>query len=190
MTHPLPLRRPALPARMIPATSGEVTPHELQHGLALLHARERKRLFGAVLFNLRARKAVICVHVAGPHEQDIPKTYLGPLVLRYALQILSGNGARTECVVVVRGVVLEPPFMVIEQDPAADDPLFAPGAYAVHVAFLDVISAVDIVEGDAVVEFCFALVGEVAQAVPLGRALGVEGPDVVVYYAGWFLIAG
>ena len=81
--------------------------------------------------------------------------------------------------------------MVVQQDPAADDPLLAPGADAVDGAMGGfAVGAVDVVEGDAVVEDLFFLVAEVAQAVPLGGGLGVEGPDVVVYYARGFLVEG
>ena len=46
----------------------------------------------------------------------------------------------------------------------------------------------DLLQADAVVEDGLALVAEVAQAVPLARALRVEGPDVVVDDAGGFLV--
>lgn len=46
----------------------------------------------------------------------------------------------------------------------------------------------DVLERDAVVELGFFLVGEVPKAVPLAAGLRVELPDVVVDYAGWFLV--
>ena len=59
---------------------------------------------------------------------------------------------------------------------------------AINIRLLHAIGAVDVVQRDAVVEFGFLLVSEVAKAVPLTGRLGVEGPDVVVDDAGRFLV--
>ena len=78
--------------------------------------------------------------------------------------------------------------MVVEENPAADDTLLGPGVDAIDVGFLYAVGAVDMVKGDAVVEFGFSLVPEMPEAVPLGGGLGVEGPDVVIYNARGFLV--
>ena len=44
------------------------------------------------------------------------------------------------------------------------------------------------VERDAVVEYCFLLVAEVAKAVPLAGGLRVERPDIIVDDPGCLLV--
>ena len=79
--------------------------------------------------------------------------------------------------------------MIIKQHAAPHDPTFLrPGTYAERVAALDTIGAVDLIEGDTVVEALLALVAEMPQAVPLAGRLGVEGPDVVVDDARGLLV--
>lgn len=80
------------------------------------------------------------------------------------------------------GVGGETPGFVVEEDAAADDALFAPGADAIGVGMW----GVDVGLGDAVVELGGGLVGKVAEAVPLGGGLRIECPDVVVDGPGWF----
>ena len=69
------------------------------------------------------------------------------------------------------------PGVVIEQDASPNNTVLSPLADAIDVRR---VRAVDVVEGDVVVEALGSLVGEVAQTVPLRAGLRVEGPDVVV----------
>lgn len=48
--------------------------------------------------------------------------------------------------------------------------------------------AVDIVQGNTIIEDFLFLVTEVAEAVPLARRLRIECPDIIVDDARWFLI--
>jgi hypothetical protein len=78
--------------------------------------------------------------------------------------------------------------VVVQKHTPADNPLLTPSAYAIHITALLAVGSVDVVEGDAVVEDFLLLVAEMAEAVPLRRRLGVECPDVIIYYARRFLI--
>ena len=110
------------------------------------------------------------------------------------------------------GSLGEAPGVVVEEDAAAYDAFGGPGADAEGVCLGSAVSAVDLVEGGIVVEEGFLLVADwrrgwvlalvircccwgwgwgrrtVAEAIPLGAALRVEGPDVVVDDTGRLLV--
>lgn len=180
------LRRPRLPRRVVAGARAEVAPEELEHGLALLDAGEAQGLLGAEGFDLGALELRVGVHVSRAHEEDVAEFDFCFLVRGDGEEVGDRDGGGLEGV--VGFALLQAPLVVVEQDAAADDALLAPGADAVDVGSLLAVCAVDVVEGDAVVELGFFLVAEVAQAVPLGGRLRVEGPDVVVDDAGRFLV--
>ena len=171
---------------MVASARRKVLPHELQHLLALLDARKTRRLLLPQRRHFLLVELVVSVHVPRSDEQDVAKADLSPLRFRHSFQVIERNGRSGKRIVLP--TLRNAPLVVIEQYPAADDPLFAPGADAVHVAARLAFGAVDVVERDAVVEDLLLLVAEVAQAVPLRGRLGVEGPDVVVDDSGGFLV--
>jgi hypothetical protein len=179
-------RRPGLKSRLIATRRTEIAPQKLHHGLTLLDACERDRLSFTQGLNFRAREFGVSVHVPAADDEDVTEFDLGPLVLGYSLQVLDGNAFGLESVVF--SSILQAPFMEIEQDPSSDDALLGPLVDAVHICLLHSIAAVNLVQSNAIVEFGFLLVPEVSETVPLGAALGVEGPDIVIHNPGWFLI--
>lgn len=151
---------------MIPSARREILPHKLQHLLTLLHTRKTRRLLLPQHLHLLLPKPIVSMHIPRPHQQNIPKPHLRPLRLRHSLQIPQRNRLRRKRVVLA--ALRHAPLVVVQQDPAADDALLAPGADAVDGAVGGfAVGAVDVVEGDAVVEDLFFLVAEMAQAIPL-----------------------
>lgn len=78
--------------------------------------------------------------------------------------------------------------MVIEQDPAPNDALLAPRTNTINITTRLAVCPMDIIQRDTIIENFLLLVAKVAQAVPLGRRLRVESPDVVVDDARRFLV--
>lgn len=99
-----------------------------------------------------------------------------------ALEVIAHN--------VLPGSFLDPPPEV-DQYPAAHDAASLDGlvdAEDVGVHLPLVASARDVLDGGVVVESLRLLVPEVAEPVPLRRALRVEGPGVVVHDPGLLLV--
>jgi hypothetical protein len=171
---------------MITSTSRKILPHELQHLFTLLNACKSRRHLLPKRIDLLLIKIVVSVHVARPHQQNVAKSNLSPLRFSHSLQIGKRDGRSGKSV--VRAVLRQAPFVMVQKHSPADNPLLAPSAYAIHVTALFAVGSVDVVEGDAVVEDFLLLVAEMAEAVPLRRRLGVESPDVIIHYARRFLI--
>ena len=180
------LRRPSFKGRMVTTRRREVLPEKLHRLFRLLDPRELERLLLTQRGNLVTGEGVIGGHIAGSDEQDITEFDLGSLILRDGFQVGYGDGAGLEGVVFFS--LLDSPFVIVEQYATTYYPVLGPCTDPIYIAFLDTVSAVDIVECHAVVEFLLFLVSEVPQTVPLTGALGVESPDIVIDYPGWFLV--
>ena len=171
---------------MIASTRRKILPHELQHLLALLDARKSRRHLLPERVDLLLIKIVVSVHIARSHQQNIAKSNFSPLSFSHSFQIRERDGRCGKCV--VRAILRQTPFVVVQKHSSADNSLLAPSTYAIHVTALLAVDSMDVIEGDAVVEDFLLLVAEMAKAVPLRRRLGVESPDIIVYYAGRFLV--
>lgn len=119
------------------------------------------------------------MHVARADDEDVAEFDLGALRSGNGFEVFDRNASGVESI--VRTTLFNAPFMIIKQDSSPANPAlrsYSPNTK--EIGLLDSIRAMDIIERQPIIELGLLLVSEVAQAIPLRRRLGVEGPDVVV----------
>lgn len=136
---------------MIARYGGEVLPDPLEDFLGLFDTEECGGLAGREDLQVGAGEARVLSHVARSNKEDIAESGCDVLIPQNSFQLLERDGALSEGIVsiFVAGTGGGAPGLVIEEDTAAYDALFAPGAYAVDVGVWGV---VDVGLEDAVVE--------------------------------------
>jgi len=171
---------------MITSTCREILPHELQHFFALLDTCKSWRHLLPKCIDLLLVKTIVGMHIARSHQQNVTKSNFSPLRFSHGLQICQRDGRSGKSV--VRAILGQAPFVVVQKHASTDDSLLTPSAYAIHITALFAIGPVNVVKGDTVVENFLLLVAEMAETVPLRRRLRVESPDIIVHYARRFLV--